>query len=367
MDAELNDGLSEDESTYLALGIHRDTGSLCFETTTPRDANALAWLMDQGASQAAISDQARVLASSVAVQSAPLPMNRTFAANGTNEANAASIRPSFAPNEASATSLSANLSTFAANNTNKANANTNTASFGLIPLAPRQMKPTFASNEVNAASASLVFIPSAPRLINPTFAANDINILTPSAPLPIRPTCAANDTNAATAHAAFFDLLPSTRPPLNPTFVANDTNVGNAASLDLIRPTFATSNEADAASFHSIWPTFATDEANAKAASFGLIPSAPRPINPTFAANEANAASANTASFHSTRPTFTANNLTVRQNHQLKVRRGKRKKQLFTKCAFTSALSCDEPSKRMMCAASSNQHHCEVMVKCMQW
>jgi tRNA nucleotidyltransferase (CCA-adding enzyme) len=38
------------EATVMALGIHADTGSLTFENSTPRDAFALAWLMQQGAS-----------------------------------------------------------------------------------------------------------------------------------------------------------------------------------------------------------------------------------------------------------------------------------------------------------------------------
>lgn len=59
MEAELDDGLSEAEATLLALGIHADTGSLCFDSTTPRDAKALAWVMEQGASQAAIAEHAR--------------------------------------------------------------------------------------------------------------------------------------------------------------------------------------------------------------------------------------------------------------------------------------------------------------------
>lgn len=37
------------EATVMALGIHVDTGSLTFEQTTPRDAQALAWLMSKGA------------------------------------------------------------------------------------------------------------------------------------------------------------------------------------------------------------------------------------------------------------------------------------------------------------------------------
>ena len=46
------------EATLLALGIHADTGSLCFDSTTPRDATALAWAMRSGASQAAIAEHA---------------------------------------------------------------------------------------------------------------------------------------------------------------------------------------------------------------------------------------------------------------------------------------------------------------------
>lgn len=37
------------EATVMALGIHVDTGSLTFGETTPRDARALAWLLEQGA------------------------------------------------------------------------------------------------------------------------------------------------------------------------------------------------------------------------------------------------------------------------------------------------------------------------------
>ena len=37
------------EATAMALGIHVDTGSLTYDQTTPRDARALAWLMEQGA------------------------------------------------------------------------------------------------------------------------------------------------------------------------------------------------------------------------------------------------------------------------------------------------------------------------------
>ncbi|KAG7369749.1 polyA polymerase [Nitzschia inconspicua] len=51
--------LTEAEATLLALGIHADTGSLCFDSTTPRDATALAWVMGQGASQVAIAEHAQ--------------------------------------------------------------------------------------------------------------------------------------------------------------------------------------------------------------------------------------------------------------------------------------------------------------------
>ncbi len=44
------------ETTVMALGIHVDTGSLTFDHSTPRDALALAWLMEQGASLAAIAE-----------------------------------------------------------------------------------------------------------------------------------------------------------------------------------------------------------------------------------------------------------------------------------------------------------------------
>lgn len=53
------EGLTEAELTLLALGIHADTGSLCFDSTTPRDAKALAWTMEQGASQTAIAENAK--------------------------------------------------------------------------------------------------------------------------------------------------------------------------------------------------------------------------------------------------------------------------------------------------------------------
>lgn len=48
--------LTVPEATVLALGIHVDTGSLTFGQATARDARALAWLMEQGASLGAIAD-----------------------------------------------------------------------------------------------------------------------------------------------------------------------------------------------------------------------------------------------------------------------------------------------------------------------
>ncbi|MEH2138730.1 CBS domain-containing protein [Nostoc sp.] len=47
--------LSPAEATVMALGIHVDTGSLTFDQSTARDALALAWLMQQGASLSVIS------------------------------------------------------------------------------------------------------------------------------------------------------------------------------------------------------------------------------------------------------------------------------------------------------------------------
>ena len=41
--------LTTAEATVMALGIHLDTGSLTFDQSTPRDAAALTWLMEQGA------------------------------------------------------------------------------------------------------------------------------------------------------------------------------------------------------------------------------------------------------------------------------------------------------------------------------
>lgn len=50
-------GLSVDpiEATLYALGIHQDTGSLTYGGTTARDAHAVAWLLERGASLAVIN------------------------------------------------------------------------------------------------------------------------------------------------------------------------------------------------------------------------------------------------------------------------------------------------------------------------
>jgi tRNA nucleotidyltransferase (CCA-adding enzyme) len=48
--------LTPSEATVMALGIHVDTGSLTFDGATARDASALAWLMQQDASQRVIAD-----------------------------------------------------------------------------------------------------------------------------------------------------------------------------------------------------------------------------------------------------------------------------------------------------------------------
>ncbi|MBE9201143.1 MULTISPECIES: CBS domain-containing protein [unclassified Nodularia (in: cyanobacteria)] len=47
--------LTLSQATVMALGIHVDTGSLTFDSATPRDALALAWLMEQGVSASVIS------------------------------------------------------------------------------------------------------------------------------------------------------------------------------------------------------------------------------------------------------------------------------------------------------------------------
>jgi len=47
------------EATAMALGIHSDTGSLTYDLTTARDARALAWLLEQGASLEMVAEFAQ--------------------------------------------------------------------------------------------------------------------------------------------------------------------------------------------------------------------------------------------------------------------------------------------------------------------
>jgi tRNA nucleotidyltransferase (CCA-adding enzyme) len=53
---QANVALTISEATVMALGIHVDTGSLTFEMSTPRDALALGWLMQQGADLAVVNE-----------------------------------------------------------------------------------------------------------------------------------------------------------------------------------------------------------------------------------------------------------------------------------------------------------------------
>jgi len=53
---EKNIEIPPDEATILSLGIHEDTGSFTFSSTTPEDYKAAAWLLEQGADHNIISD-----------------------------------------------------------------------------------------------------------------------------------------------------------------------------------------------------------------------------------------------------------------------------------------------------------------------
>jgi tRNA nucleotidyltransferase (CCA-adding enzyme) len=55
-DGQIKNFLTPAQATVMALGIHVDTGSLTFDHATPRDARALAWLMEEGASISTISE-----------------------------------------------------------------------------------------------------------------------------------------------------------------------------------------------------------------------------------------------------------------------------------------------------------------------
>ena len=48
--------ITPDEATIMSLGIHEDTGSFTFVSTTPEDHRAAAWLAEQGANHGLISD-----------------------------------------------------------------------------------------------------------------------------------------------------------------------------------------------------------------------------------------------------------------------------------------------------------------------
>ncbi len=48
--------LNSDEATILCLGIHEDTGSFTFLSTTPEDYRAAAWLTEQGADHSVVAD-----------------------------------------------------------------------------------------------------------------------------------------------------------------------------------------------------------------------------------------------------------------------------------------------------------------------
>lgn len=47
--------LNKEEATLMAMAIYEDTGSLTFDTTTPEDLNAMAWLLPQGANLHTVS------------------------------------------------------------------------------------------------------------------------------------------------------------------------------------------------------------------------------------------------------------------------------------------------------------------------
>lgn len=53
---EMNIAITPMEATVFALGIYEDTGSLVFPSTTPRDAGAVAYLLEQGANLAVVAE-----------------------------------------------------------------------------------------------------------------------------------------------------------------------------------------------------------------------------------------------------------------------------------------------------------------------
>jgi tRNA nucleotidyltransferase (CCA-adding enzyme) len=52
---EKNVPLTQDEATLMAMAIYEDTGSFVFDTTSPEDLEAAAWLLSQGANLSAVS------------------------------------------------------------------------------------------------------------------------------------------------------------------------------------------------------------------------------------------------------------------------------------------------------------------------
>ncbi len=88
--AERNLPVTPFEATVFALGIHEDTGSLTFSTSTPEDAEALSWLMRQGVN---VSVLARFLAGALTAEQHAL-MNQLLASFRTEDI--AGIRVSLA-------------------------------------------------------------------------------------------------------------------------------------------------------------------------------------------------------------------------------------------------------------------------------
>lgn len=88
--AERNLPVTPFEATVFALGIHEDTGSLTFPTSTPEDAEAIAWLMRQGVN---VSVLARFLAGALTAEQHAL-MNSLLA--DFREVDIAGIRVSLA-------------------------------------------------------------------------------------------------------------------------------------------------------------------------------------------------------------------------------------------------------------------------------
>jgi tRNA nucleotidyltransferase (CCA-adding enzyme) len=95
--------LRDAEATLFALGIRADTGCLTYEHTTVRDAKALVWLMEQGASQQAVaefgqarmSDQQRAVLTDALSVRARTRLRGREARGRAGAAGAAGARPRF--------------------------------------------------------------------------------------------------------------------------------------------------------------------------------------------------------------------------------------------------------------------------------